>query len=171
MNVHLNESIYDLAEYLNISHVHNDTLTATTSFPASSDSSMESFSIDQEKMFDEFIKKAFITAYNRSFDTNKMHKLTIILSVLSIIGSASNFLVLIVMACRDDCMDLETYNIKRENKRRDRRKSTFVVYSMRRPKPIYLLIQYLSLVDFLTCSLAMPGTRHIFLSMRENIYF
>ena len=111
---------------------------------------------DQEKVFEHFIKKAFIMAYNRSFDKDKMYKLTIVLTFLSILGSASNFLVLIVMACRDDCMELD--NFKTKVNVNERRKSIFVANNTKKSKPIYLLIQYLALVDFLTCSLAMPAT-------------
>ncbi len=147
MNLKYNETFYDTGDYLNQSYSlgSNDTYSLINTL------------YDDDKLFEKLIQDAFLSAYNKSFDKNKMYKLTVILSLLSIMGSASNFLVLIVMACREDCMDLETYK-QNEYMMGERRKSIFVVNTPRRPKPIYLLIQYLSLVDFLTCSLAMTGT-------------
>jgi hypothetical protein len=116
----------------------------------------------QNKIFGNIIKQAFLAAYNKSFNKKKIIVLTSILSVLSVIGSASNLLVLIVLALRDDCMNLDNKHIPAKSSHAEF-KQGHVKFKMiknlnKSTKPIYLLIQYLALVDFLTCSLAMPGT-------------
>lgn len=141
---------------------------------------------DMEALWMNFFKQALIESFNKSINKNKFVILISTLFVLAIIGSFSNLMVLIVLALRDDCMELDIKNnvgrsknveetITEETKfmcKNKNDKNGLVKYkksavklkinkksnSIISPKPIYLLIQYLAVVDFITCSVAMPGT-------------
>lgn len=79
--------------------------------------------------------------------------------LLSVVGSLSNLLVIIVIHFRDDCMELEhtpssraqSGNLKLTVRKVNTKKNSST-------KPIYTLILYLAIIDFLTCSLAIPAT-------------
>ena len=114
----------------------------------------------------EIFRKVIVKAYERSFDTRKYIFFTVYLSILSVTGTLSNLLVILVLHYREDCMELETLSTASARANKAKNPSRFVLNIKKKKankphlptKPIYLLIQYLAIVDFLTCAIALPAT-------------
>ena len=129
---------------------------------------VNNFTIENARDFS--IRDFFQYAYRMSFNKKNTIIITIILSIISIIGSVSNLLVLIVFTLRDDCMEFDAIKKNRSVINKPNSKLHIVSYfknsksftakpnnSTKSTKPIYLLIKYLAFVDFLTCFLVIPG--------------
>jgi hypothetical protein len=145
-------------------------------------------------------RKAIIEAYEKGFDTTKYILFTVYLCFLSLVGSLSNLLVIVVLHYRDDCMELESAppkekklanvsahskrsqafasNPTKKNAKAAKTNPNKLVLNKKKnashnsTKPIYLLIQYLAIVDFFTCFVAIPATSvEIWLFTKNNEVF
>jgi hypothetical protein len=172
-----------------------------------SESDMNENDFETKRILVMAFRTALVETYQKGFDMKKYVLFTVYLCFLSLIGSLSNMLVIVVLHFRDDCMELESVPKDRKSSETVKQQkppplistsisgsnSTVVakVNANNKPKnnpnklvlnkkkknasntkPIYLLIHYLAIVDFLTCFLAIPATTvEIWLFTKNNEIF
>jgi hypothetical protein len=132
---------------------------------------------DLEGLFKVF-KKAILATYAHGFNKLEYILFTIYLCFLSLIGSLSNLLVITVLHFRDDCMELDGKQHPQQPKKTSSaappppKLMLAKKHNTSSSKPIYLLIHYLAIVDFLTCFIAIPATTvEIWLFTESNEVF
>nr|QVK45744.1 G protein-coupled receptor [Proales similis] len=107
---------------------------------------------------DFVIKNAIREAYQKSFRLDLAVLLTILLSLISLFGTVSNLLVFAVLSWDKNCLEMQSNNnngsrssVKSRTQKKHKR-------SIGSNSLLHLLIRFLSLVDLLICSIAVPGT-------------
>jgi hypothetical protein len=135
---------------MNLLNSSHEIITYEAVFPAdidySGNASFTEFTFTHdESTLNEILKNALIESFKRSFDQNKIIWLIIFLASLSILGSLSNVLVLVLFWANIDCMESSAKDAVQKFRFKKNKKTK---------KTVYFLIQYLALVDFLTVSLS-----------------